>query len=170
MAALWDWAPLQVKGDVDLRPLGDFTKAKVAAESADHLVEGTGVVKAQLTGTDFEFVDKVAMAKAGDKKATPKEITFNLPKGEAKGDQESMEVDVDTSAWGAGSYRLILTQTNGSSHDVALVIHPPNPTLDDLPLRANLGETAANGDFAGDATRTDHAHHHSTMRRGILHP
>ena len=46
LAALWDWEPLQVKGDVDLRPLGDFSKAKVAQESADHLVEGTGPVKA----------------------------------------------------------------------------------------------------------------------------
>ena len=141
LAALWDWEPLQVKGDVDLRPLGDFSKAKVTQESADRLVEGTGPVKVQLTGTDFEFVEKVAMAKAGDKKATPKEITFTLPKGKAQGDQESMETEVDTSAWGAGSYRLILTQTNGSSHDVALVIHPPNPTLDGLPLRANLGES-----------------------------
>ena len=141
LAALWDWEPLQVKGDVDLRPLGDFSKAKVAQESADHLVEGTGPVKVQLTGTDFEFVEKVAMAKAGDKKATPKEISFDLSKGKAQGDQENMETEVDTSAWGAGSYRLILTQTNGSSHDVALVIHPPDPTLEGLPLRANVGES-----------------------------
>ena len=141
LAALWDWEPLQVTGDVDLRPLGDITKAKVAADSADHLLEGAGLVKALLTGTDFEFVDKVTMAKAGDKKATPKEIAFNLPMGEAKGDQENMEVDVDTSSWEQGSYRLILTQTNGSSHDVDLVIHPPNPTIEDLPLRANLGES-----------------------------
>jgi hypothetical protein len=141
LAALWDWEPLQVKGDVDLRPLGDFTKAKVTQESDDRLVEGTGTIKTQLTGTDFEFVEKVAMVKAGDKKATPKDINFDLPKGKAQGDQESLEADIDTSAWGAGSYRLILTQTNGSSHDVPLVIHPPNPTLDGLPLRANVGES-----------------------------
>jgi hypothetical protein len=140
LAALWDWDPLQVKGDVDLRALGDLTKAKISQESADHLVEGTGLVKVQLTGTDFEFVDKMAMAKAGDKKASPKDISFALPKGKAQGDQDSVEAEVDTSAWGSGSYRLILTQTNGASHDVALVIHPPNPTLDNLPLRANLGE------------------------------
>ncbi len=141
LAALWDWAPLQVKGDVDLRPLGDFSKAKIAQESADHLVEGTGTVKVQLTGADFEFVQKVAIAKAGDKKATPREVTFNLPKGAAQGDQESMETEIDTSAWAPGSYRLILTQANGSSHDVALVIHPPNPTPENLPLRANVGES-----------------------------
>jgi len=141
LAALWDWEPLQVKGEVDVRPLGDIAKAKVAQESADHLVEGSGPVKVQLTGTDFEFVEKVAMAKAGDKKAAPKEITFTLPKGKAQGDQESMETEIDTSAEDAASYRLILTQTDGSAHDVPLVIHPPNPTLEGLPLRANLGES-----------------------------
>ncbi|MGO8792574.1 MAG: hypothetical protein ACLQVL_35020 [Terriglobia bacterium] len=141
LAALWDWDPLQVKGDVALRSLGDLTKAKVSQESADHLVEGTGLVKVQLTGTDFEFVDKMAMAKAGDKKATSKDISFTLPKGMAQGDQDTVEADVDTSAWGPGNYRLTLTQTNGASHDVPLVIHPANPTIENLPLRANLGET-----------------------------
>ena len=141
LAALWDWDPLQVKGEVDLRQLGDFSKAKIAQESADRLVEGTGIVKAQLTGTDFEFVEKAALVKAGDKTATPKEIAFDLPKGKAQGDQESMEIDVDTTGLGPGAYRLILTQANGSSHDVPLEIHPPDPTLDGLPLRANLGET-----------------------------
>ena len=141
LAALWDWSPLPVKGDVDLRPLGDFSKAKVTQESADRLVEGAGTVSAQLTGADFEFVEKVALEKAGDKKASPKDLTFTLPKGKAQGDQQTMEVEVDTSAWAAGNYRLVLTQTNGSSHDVALVIHPPNPTLAGLPLRANLGES-----------------------------
>jgi len=34
-----------------------------------------------------------------------------------------------------------LTQTNGSTHEVPLIIHPPNPTLEGLPLRANIGET-----------------------------
>ena len=42
LAAMWDWEPMQVKGDVDLRPLGDFSKAKVTQESADRLVVGTG--------------------------------------------------------------------------------------------------------------------------------
>jgi hypothetical protein len=141
LAALWDWDPLRVKGNVDLQQPGDFSKAKITPESADRLVEGSGIVRAQLTGTDFEFVEKVAMVKTGDKTATPKEIAFDLPKGKAQGDQESMEIEVDTTGWGAGAYHLILAQANGSSHDVALEIHPPDPTLDGLPLRANLGET-----------------------------
>ncbi len=141
LAALWDWEPLQVKGDVDLRPLGDFSKSKISQESADHLVAGTGTVKVELTGADFEFVDKVAMAKAGEKKATPKDLSFDLPKGAAQGDQETLVADVDTSTLAAGNYRLILSQSNGASHDIPMVIHPPNPTLDGLPERANLGES-----------------------------
>ena len=141
LTALWDWEPFPVADKVELRPPGDFSKAKVAQDSADRLVQGSGLVKIQLSGADFEFVDKVAIAKTGDKKATPKDITFTLPKGAAEGDQESLEVEVDTSAWEAGGYRLVLTQTNGATHDVPLVIHPPNPHLENLPLRANLGET-----------------------------
>ena len=141
LAALWDWDPLQVKGDVDLRPLGDFSKVKITPESADRLVQGAGLVKAQLTGTDFEFVEKVDMVKADDRRTPPKELAFTLPKGKAQGDQESMDVEVDASALPAGSYRLVLTQADGASHDVRVEIHPPNPTLSGLPLRANIGET-----------------------------
>ena len=49
-------------------------------------------------------------------------------------------MEVDTSELRAGSYLLKLTQSNGSSHDLGIVIHPPSPTLSNLPLRANLGE------------------------------
>ncbi len=140
LAALWDWNPLPVKGEIDLRPLGDFSKAKVTQESADRLVAGVGLAKVELTGTDFEFIDKVALVKAGDKKATPKDVAFNLPKGNAQGDQESMDVELEPAALGTGNYKLILAQANGPAHDVPLEIHPPNPTLEGLPLRANLGE------------------------------
>jgi hypothetical protein len=139
LAAMWDWQPMEVKGDVDLRPYGDLAKAKVTQESLDHLAAGSGAVRVQLTGTDFEFVDKMTMVKAGDKKTTPAEVNFVLPKGKAQGDQESLDAEVDTSA-GAGLYHLVLTQTNGTSSDISFAIHPPNPTLDGLPLRANVGE------------------------------
>ena len=129
LAALWDWQPLQVKGEINLQALGDFTKAKVAQDSADRLVEGSGLVMVKLMGTDFEFVDKVSMAKADDKRATPKDVYFALPKGRAEGDQESLEAEVDTSAWPAGSYRLILAQTTGPSHDVPVVDSPSQPHL-----------------------------------------
>jgi hypothetical protein len=140
LAAMWDWEPLQVAGKVDVRPLGDFSKVKIAPDSADHLVEGSGPVKVQLNGADFEFVEKVMLVKAGDKKATPKEVSFTLPKGKAQGEQQSLEVEVDTSALGAGAYHLTLTQTGGADQVVSMVIHPPNPKLENLPWRVNLGE------------------------------
>ena len=124
LAAKWDWDPMEVQGAVNLRPFADFSHAKLSADSEDRLVEGSGPVKIQLTGADFEFVNKVAIVPSGDSKATPKELSITLPKGNGAGEQTTMEVEVDTSALRAGSYFLKLTQTNGSTHDLAIVIHP----------------------------------------------
>jgi hypothetical protein len=140
LAAKWDWEPVEVQGAVSLRPFADFSKAKVEADSEDRLVEGSGQVKIQLTGADFEFVSKAVIVPSGDSTAAPKELSFTLPKGNGGGDQTTMEVEIDTSASRAGSYMLKLTQTNGTTHDFAITIHPPNPALSNLPLRANLGE------------------------------
>jgi hypothetical protein len=145
LAAKWDWDPLEVKGAINLRPFGDFSRAKLSADSEDHLVEGTGPLKIQLTGADFEFISKVALAPSGDDMATTKELSFKelsftLPKRSGNGEQTTLEVDVDTSELRAGPYILKLTQTNGTTHDLAIVIHPPNPTLSNLPLRVNLEE------------------------------
>jgi hypothetical protein len=138
LAAMWDWEPFQVAGNVDVRPLGDFSKVKIAPDSADHLVQGSGGVKVQLNGADFEFVEKVLLVRAGDKKAM--ELAFTLPKGKAQGEQQSLEAEVNTSALEAGSYHLTLTQTGGADQVVTMVIHPPNPKLENLPWRVNLGE------------------------------
>ena len=51
-----------------------------------------------------------------------------------------MEVEIDTSGLHAGCYVLKLAQTNGSTYDLPIQIHPPNPKLSNLPLRVNLGE------------------------------
>src|SRR5208337_3538991 len=61
LAAKWDWDPVEVQGAVSLRPFADFAKAKVDADSEDRLIEGSGPVKIQLTGADFEFVNKVTI-------------------------------------------------------------------------------------------------------------
>ncbi len=140
LIAMWDWDQLEVKGEVNLRPIADLSTVKVHKDSQDSLVEGTGVVKAQLVGADFEFVNKVAVVPSGDAKAQPKDTPFTLPKGPAAGEQTNMEVEIDTSALQAGSYILKLTQVNGSTRDLAFTIHLPNPTISNLPLRLNVGE------------------------------
>jgi len=149
-----------VQGAVSLRPFADFSQAKVDADSEDRLVEGSGPVRIQLTGADFEFVNKVIILPSGnvapgfsparaalkggatppETEGLPKELSIALPKGNGSGEQTTMEVEIDTSGLRAGSYWLKLTQTNGSTHDLGIVIHLPNPTLSNLPLRANLGE------------------------------
>ena len=140
LAAKWDWDPMEVQGAINLRPLEDFSHAKLSPDSEDRLLEGTGLVKIQLTGADFEFISKVAIVPSGDSKAAHKELSITLPKGPSAGEQTTMEVEVDTAALHAGSYLLKLTQTNGSTHELEIVVHPPNPTLSNLPLRVNLGE------------------------------
>jgi hypothetical protein len=159
LVAKWDWDPMEVQGDINLRPFADFSHAKLSPDSEDRLVEGTGLVRVQLTGADFEFVNKVALVPS-DKAAgsspssapskddatlkaegLPKELSFTVPKSGSTGEQTTLDVDIDTAKLPAGSYFLKLTQTNGSNHDLGLVVHPPNPTLSNLPLRANLGDT-----------------------------
>jgi len=159
LVAKWDWEPMEVQGDINVRPFADFSHAKLSPDSEDRLVEGTGLVRVQLTGADFEFVNKVALIPS-DKAAGsgpglaplkdaatlkaegfPKELSFAIPKAGSTGQQTTLDVDIDTAKLPAGSFCLKLTQTNGSNHDLGFVVHPPNPTLSNLPLRANLGET-----------------------------
>ncbi len=159
LVAKWDWDPMEVQGDINLRPFADFSHVRLSPDSADRLVEGTGLVAVQLTGADFEFVNKVALVPsdkaAGSGPASallkddaslkaeglPKELSFTVPKGSSTGEQTTLDLDIDTAKLPAGSYCLKLTQTNGSNHDLGLVVHPRDPTLSNLPLRANLGET-----------------------------
>ena len=140
LAALWDWTPFDVAGTVEVHKFADLSTAKVAPDSEDHLVEGIGPVAVRLTGPDFEFVNKLALVQAGSQNATAKDLSFTLDKGKQGGEQHSLQTEVDTTALKPGRYLLMLTQLNGAIQDVPLTVHPPNPKLADLPLRANLGE------------------------------
>ncbi len=140
LAALWDWTPFDVAGTVEVHKFADLSPAKVTPESEDNLIQGSGTVAVKLTGPDFEFVTNLSLVKAGDKNAIAKVLNFTLDKGNQGGEQHSLETHIDTSSLEAGSYILMLSQLNGTSQDVPLTIHPPNPQLSGLPLRANLGE------------------------------
>lgn len=69
-------------------------------------------------------------------------MSFTLPHGKRAGDQESAEAEFDTKGLAPGSYHLILAQSDGVSHPIPVTILPPNPKIEDLPLRPNLDETA----------------------------
>ncbi len=140
LAALWDWTPFEIAGTVEIHKFADLSTAKVAPDSEDDLVQGNGTVSVRLTGPDFEFVDKLTMVKSDSQNSTAKGLTFTLTKGKQGGEQHSLETQVDTSDLEPGRYLLMLTQLNGAIQDVPVIVHPPNPKLSDLPLRANLGE------------------------------
>jgi len=140
LAAYWDWDELHVSGDVYLHPYGDLKLAKLSADSRDKLVEGSGPVKLKLSGTDFEFVDKAELESAAPHAGTPVKVAFTLPHGERGGDQQSAEAEVDTTALKPGQYKLLLAQSGGASQPVPVTVLPPNPKLEDLPLRPNLDE------------------------------
>ena len=140
LAALWDWTPFEVAGTVEVHKFADLSTVKVTPDSEDHLVEGSGPVAVRLTGPDFEFVNKLALVRTGSQNATAKDLSFTLDKGKQGGEQHSLQTEVDTAALKPGRYLLMLTQSNGAIQDVPLTVHPPNPKLADLPLRANLGE------------------------------
>jgi len=141
LAAKWDWTPFQVAGSVQVHNFGNLAAAKITPDSADLLIEGSGPVSVDLAGADFEFVNKVAIVRASQHDATAKDLTFTLPTREKNGEQSRLQTEVDTSALSPGSYLLMLTRSNGAIQDVPITIHPPNPKIANLPLRANLGET-----------------------------
>ncbi len=140
LAAVWDWTPLEVKGNVQLHHLGDFSGARLTPDSEDRLVTGSGTVSIELTGADFEFVHNVAILAAGNAHAASKDLSFTLPKAENGGEQLSLQTQIDTTSLPAGAYLLRLTQAGGAAHNVPITIHPPNPALAQLPLRVNVGE------------------------------
>lgn len=137
LGARWDWDPFTV-GTVHLRPFADFAKAQIPAASKDKLVQGSGVVPVQITGADFEFVEKARIAGAKGKAA---DISFELPEGARKGEQHSMTVEIDTGT--AGAYRVELIQADGTPHTIPLMVLPPNPKISNLPVHVNAGEDAA---------------------------
>jgi len=140
LAALWDWTPFEVAGTVQVHKFADLSTAKVTPDSEDNLVKGNGTVAVHLTGPDFEFVDRLALVRADNRSATAKALSFTLDKGKHEGEQHGLQTRVDTTDLEPGHYLLMLTQLNGTIQDVPLTVHPPNPKLSDLPLRANLGE------------------------------
>jgi hypothetical protein len=137
LAATWDWDPLPVSGTLHLRPYGDFTHVTLAPGGRDKLVEGSGIVAVELSGADFEFLDKVAL-ESSVRDAKPAEVGFTLPLGKRAGPQNSVTGNIDTAK--QGSYRLLLTQSDGVAHEVPVTVLPPNPKISNLPIRLNMGE------------------------------
>jgi hypothetical protein len=140
LRAFWDWDEFQVPGDVYLHPYGNLKLARLAAESRDRLVEDTGRVPLKFDSCDFEFLEKLELQKTGSHESPPVIVPFTLPLGKRGGYEQTMEADLNTAGLAPGSYQFVLAQSDGVSHEIPVTILPPNPKIDNLPLRVNLGE------------------------------
>lgn len=141
LTALWDWTPLPVSGKVFLHPFSNLKAAQLTPRSRGLLAEGNGKVTVELAGADFQFLEKLAIEKVEKNPPAPLELSFTLPRGKRAGEQLSVETEVDTAAFHRGTYRLLLTQSDGVTYQLPVEVLPPNPKIANLPLRANQGET-----------------------------
>ncbi len=137
LTATWDWDALSL-GVIHLRPYDDFRGVRIDLPSRDRLIQGSGVVTAELAGADFEFVRKVELEKVAAHRAKPVEVPFDIPRTKNGGEQASLSVDIDTAT--PGDYRLLISQSDGVRHPVPVTVLPPNPVISHLPVRVNLGE------------------------------
>lgn len=140
LTAKWDWDDLEVEGDVYVHALPNLSEARVTTASADRLVSGRGLVRVDLEGADFEFVEKVELRTAENGKAVPTPLDFTLPRGSRAGEQQQLTVEIDTNVHRAGRYVLLLTHPDGKVHEIPSRVLPPNPSFQALPVRVNLGE------------------------------
>ncbi len=141
----WDWDTFQVSGTVQVHPLGDTANAFVSPASCDRFVEGSGVVKVELEGADFQFLESVRLQKP-DK---PVELSFHLPLGKRAGVQKQVEVEIDTNSIRAGEHSLLLVQSGDHSSAVTIRMHLPHPIIANLPILLNVGEAMQQRELRG---------------------
>ena len=150
LLADWDWDHFRVAGELEVAALSDFTSARVAASSQEALVAKNGKVPVTLEGSNFEFVTKVEIEKLNDEFATPSGVPFVLPRGPRQGDQERMDIQVNTGDLDPGSYKLLLTQVDNQTHPIKLNILPAPPHIENFPVTLNQGEKTIDYQLKGE--------------------
>ncbi len=140
LSGYWDWTHFLASGEIHVELLSDFNAAKLDPASQDKLLAKSGKVAATLTGSDFEFLNKIEIKKQNDEFAVPAPMRFILPKGLREGPQTRMDVQIDTAELEAGKYELLLSQQDAKSHPVEINILPNLPSIENLPILANQGE------------------------------
>ena len=122
-----------------MRPLSDFKNARLQPASQNQLLAHTGKVAVTLSGSDFEFTNKVEIKKTGDEFAVAEPERFLLPVGAHKGPQDKMDVQIDTTNLEPGAYQLLISQDDTKARPVQLSVLPNLPRIDNLPVLLNEG-------------------------------
>ncbi|HEU0119971.1 MAG TPA: hypothetical protein VFQ91_05550 [Bryobacteraceae bacterium] len=130
----WDWTSVQVGGEVELLPLPDLERLRLATDSADRLTTNSGPVRARLEGAPTYFVNSLQILRTGDALAKPIALPY------APGpDGQWLEFEVNTSSLPAGNYVLTATQQGGSKVELPVPVHQPAPAVANLPLVVHQG-------------------------------
>lgn len=178
LAANWDWNRFTIPGHVEVRPLNDFSSARLIPLSQDLLVAKTGKVPVTLEGSDFEFVTKVEVLKTDDKFASPTAVPFVLPSGLRRGPQDRMDLQLNTIDMEPGPYRLLVSQLDAKTHPVNFKILPAPPRIENFPVVLNEGTRTVDFELKGHRldllTRLEVAHAtvdlHETKAAGAERP
>ncbi len=144
LAGRWDFQQLKVEGNVDVYSIDNLESAKPLTSSLDKLVTGSGPVRLDLEGADFQFVKRVALRRAGGQKALTEELDWQPP-AIYQGPQKRLSVELDTDRLRPGNYVLSLSSPNGINRDLPLSIVPAPPQIDNLPIR--LAQDSAEQSF-----------------------
>lgn len=141
LAAKWDWNPFPIRGSLYVDPLSNFDNARLSPDTHDLLLAHVGKRVVALEGADFEFVEKVALSRDGDKYDKPVDLPFSLPQGPREGHQNRLEMQVDTEHLDPGEYSLLLVQQGGTTHHVGVEVLAPPPKVSSIPVFVNQNES-----------------------------
>ena len=159
LKGFWDWSRFEVKGDIEVRPLSDFSNSTLEPSSQDRLLAKADKTVVTLRGGDFEFTSKVEIKKTDDEFAVAEPVPFVLPKGLREGPQDHMDLQINTADLGPGQYQLLISQADGKGHPVPVHLLPNPPKIDNLPMLANQGVAVQHyvlkGERLGTLTRME---------------
>ncbi len=128
----WDWSSFEVPGEVHLYAMPELKTMAIDRASGDRLVEGAAAVKLKVTGADFQFVEKVTLDK--------QPVEFTLPDGPRAGPQGNITATIDTARFRAGQHLMAMYTPDGRAFEMPVRVLPPNPAIENTPVRVNMGE------------------------------
>jgi hypothetical protein len=159
LTGYWDWTPFTAEGMVHVKDLSDFGTAHLEPASQDRLLAHSGKVAVTLSGSDFQFTNKVELKKVGDEFATTQPVKFVLPKGLREGPQDHMDVQIDTASLDPGKYELLIAQQDNKTHPVAFKVLDQTAKVTNFPVLVNQGASTQHfilkGERLGEITKLE---------------
>ncbi len=136
----WDENELLVANTLVLHAPPSLRDVRLTLATHDRLVERTGRQVLTLEGADFQFMEKLAIARKGDSFGEPVPLPFRLPRGAGQGVQDRVDFEADTDKLARGDFELRMVQRDGKTSSAGLTVLAPPPRLEKLPLLIHAGD------------------------------